>query len=158
MDIQSASNFERLYFEAARRDGTETARAFQAFAENGAIDIPPKALEAMADLFTGIAIGEDETARTILATYNETGELIDPHTAVAMAAAHRLKADLDGPLVVLSTAHAAKFPEAVEAAARVAPTLPSAANHLAGRAERFDHLPNDVEAVKAYVRDFAGPA
>jgi threonine synthase len=155
MDIQSASNFERLYFEAARRDGTETARAFQAFAENGAIDIPPKAFEAMAETFTGLAIGEDEVARTILSTFNETGELIDPHTAVAVAAAHRLRADLPGALVALSTAHPAKFPEAVEAAARVTPIMPPAAEPLAARAERFDHLPADAEAVKAYVRDFA---
>jgi threonine synthase len=41
MDIQVASNFERLYFESVRRDGVETSRAFQAFAETGALDIPP---------------------------------------------------------------------------------------------------------------------
>lgn len=155
MDIQSASNFERLYYEAARRDGTETARAFQAFADNGAIDIPPKAFEAMAETFTGLAVSEGEVSRTILATYNETGELIDPHTAVAVAAAHRLRAELPWPMVALSTAHPAKFPEAVEAAARVAPAMPPAAQPLAAKPERFDHLPADAEAVKTYVRDFA---
>jgi threonine synthase len=158
MDIQSASNFERLYFEGVRRDGVETAHAFLAFAETGAFDIPPKAFETMTETFAGLAIGEDEVGRTILSTFNETGELIDPHTAVAVAAAHRIGAGAEGPLVVLSTAHPAKFPEAVEAAARVAPVLPTAAQHLAGKVERFDHLPAEAEAVKAYVRAFAEEA
>lgn len=57
MDIQSASNFERLYFECVRRDGVETARAFAAFAETGGVDIPPQALAAMRETFTGVAVG-----------------------------------------------------------------------------------------------------
>ncbi|MCW5760225.1 MAG: threonine synthase, partial [Phenylobacterium sp.] len=119
MDIQSASNFERLYFEGVKRDGTETARAFEAFAKAGVIDIPPGALSAMQATFTGVAVGEDETVKTIVSTLNETGELIDPHTAVAVAALSHVK--LDGPTVVLSTAHPAKFPEDVARASGVTP-------------------------------------
>ena len=59
------------------------------------------------------------------------------------------------PMVALSTAHPAKFPDAVEAAARIAPAMPPAAQPLAAKPERFDHLPADAESVKAYVRDFA---
>ncbi|MEJ0066890.1 MAG: hypothetical protein WDM85_16930 [Caulobacteraceae bacterium] len=80
MDIQAASNFERLYFETTDRDPLETARAFEAFAAQGAIDVPPRTLTAMRGLFAAAAVDEDETARTILATLNETGELVDPHT------------------------------------------------------------------------------
>lgn len=155
MDIQSASNFERLYYEAARRDGVETARAFQAFAENGAVDIPPKAFEAMGETFTGIAIGEDDVARTILSTYNETGELIDPHTAVGVVGMQRARAVTAAPIVVLSTAHAAKFPETVSAATGETPVMPRNAAHLSAKAERFDRLPADAETIKAYVRAFA---
>lgn len=155
MDIQSASNFERLYFECVRRDGVETARAFKAFAEAGAIDIPPAALASMRETFVGFGIGEAETSRTMLATLNETGELIDPHTAVAVAALKRLNADRT-PVVVLSTAHAAKFPEAVSAATGETPKVPRVAQALAGKAERFDRLPADAETIKAYVADFAG--
>jgi threonine synthase len=154
MDIQSASNFERLYFECVRRDGLETERAFKAFADAGVIDMPPQVLAAMRELFTGMAIGEGETARTLLSTLNETGELIDPHTAVGVAAMLRSRG-LGAPIVVLSTAHAAKFPEAVQAAAGVVPALPRGALDLAQRPERFDRLPNDADAVKAYVRAFA---
>ncbi|HPA40227.1 MAG TPA: threonine synthase, partial [Phenylobacterium sp.] len=115
MDIQSASNFERLYFEAVRRDGLETGRAFKAFAETGVIDIPPQALATMRETFSGTAVGEGDTSRTIVATLNETGQMIDPHTAVAVAAFNRTRGVTE-PVIILSTAHAAKFPEAVHAA------------------------------------------
>jgi threonine synthase len=155
MDIQSASNFERLYFEGVNREATETARAFTAFADTGAIDVPPQAFAAMRELFRGASASEDDTARTMVATLNETGELIDPHTAVAMAALRRA-GDLEGPVVVMSTAHPAKFPEAVAKACGVTPGLPRGVADLADRPERFDRLPAEAETIKAYVRAFAG--
>jgi len=82
------------------------------------------------------------------------GEPVDPHTSVALSAPRPAIA-AETPLVVLSTAHAAKFPEAVEAATGVTPALPAKAGDLFARPERFDRLPADVEAVKAYVRKFA---
>jgi threonine synthase len=156
MDIQAASNFERLYFETTDRDPLETARAFEAFATQGAIDLPPRTLAAMRAFFAGAAVSEDETARTILATLNETGELVDPHTAVGLAAAARIgPASLATPLVTLSTAHPAKFPETVKDATGVEPPRPHNVFALAGRPERFDPIGADVAAVKAFVREFA---
>ena len=153
MDIQSASNFERLYFETVQREAVETARAFTAFAESGAIDVPPKAYAAMRQLFRGQAVSEADTARTMVRTLNETGELVDPHTAVALAALRRV--ELAGPVVVMSTAHAAKFPEAVAKACGVRPALPRGATDLAQRPERFDRLPAEADTIKAYVRAFS---
>ncbi|MBV9510681.1 MAG: threonine synthase [Caulobacteraceae bacterium] len=156
MDIQIASNFERLYFEAVEREGLETARAMRAFTETGAIEIPPKALAMIRQLFMGAGVSEAETSRAILSTLNASGELIDPHTAVGVAGAQRVgPARRTTPMVVLSTAHPAKFPEAVQAAAGVAPAMPPAAQGLAALPERIDRLPADLEAVKAYIRDFA---
>jgi threonine synthase len=155
MDIQVASNFERLYFEATERNALETARAFEAFARVGALDIPPHALAAMRGLFAGAAVSEAETARTILATLNETGELVDPHTAVGLAAAARIgPADPATPLVALATAHPAKFPESVEAAAGVAAPTPASVARMAQRRERYEPIAADVEAAKRYVREF----
>jgi threonine synthase len=154
MDIQTASNFERLYFEAARRDPAETAMAFAAFADEGAIDIPAAAFAAMQELFSGVSISEAETAATIALTLDESGELIDPHTAVGVAALGKA-GDLPGPVIVLATAHPAKFPEDVAKASGVTPDLPRGAANLAGRPERFDRLAADAEAIKAYVRAFA---
>jgi threonine synthase len=153
MDIQSASNFERLYFECVRRDPTETARALKAFGDAGAIDIPPQAHAMMRELFRGFCASEAETSRTMLATLNETGELIDPHTAVGVAGM-RL-AGTDAPVIVLSTAHPAKFPEAVAAASGRAPTLPPMVTAMAEKPERFERLPADAAAIKAHVRNFA---
>ena len=155
MDIQVASNFERLYFEASRRDAVETARAFGAFAVEGRIELPPQTLAYMRDGFEGTAIGEDETARTLLSTLNETGELVDPHTAVGLAAARRMTPSRT-PLIVLSTAHPAKFPDAVRAATGAEPTLHVRARGLLEKPERIDRLPADATAVKAYIRHFAG--
>jgi threonine synthase len=155
MDIQSASNFERLYFESVGREATETARAFEAFGKTGAIELPPQAYAAMRQLFRGLAIGEDETARTMVATLNESGELIDPHTAVGVAAAERAR-DVKAPLVILSTAHPAKFPDDVARITGVTPDLPRSVAAIAARPERFDRLPPDAETIKAYVRAFAG--
>ena len=157
MDIQIASNFERLYFEMVRRDGVETAHTFKAFAETGAVNVPPAALARMREIFSGMSVDEPQTARTILSVLNETGELIDPHTAVGVAAASRtVLLDPTTPLVVLSTAHPAKFPEAVMAASGQTPYAPRGTADLAARPERFDRLPADAETVKAYVRAFAG--
>jgi len=156
MDIQVASNFERLYFEAVGRDATETGRAFRAFAAQGVIDIPPKGLAAMRALLDGVAVSEEDTAKTILATLNETGELVDPHTAVGLAGAARApSAAGPAPVVVLSTAHPAKFPETVQQVTGAKPPSPRGADLLAGRAERFESIPADAEAAKAYIRQFA---
>ena len=158
MDIQVASNFERLYFECAGRDGSATADAFRGFTASGRLDIPPTVHAAMREAFDGVSVSEAQTAEAIAAALNQTGELIDPHTAIALAGADLAPSGRSAtPLIVLSTAHPAKFADAVGAAAGVIPALPRAARGLADRAERFDRLPADLEAVKAYVRAFALP-
>jgi threonine synthase len=158
MDIQVASNFERLFFECAGRDAIATAGAFRAFAQQGAMRPPDAVLAAMREVLTGVAIDEEDTARTIAATLRDTGHLIDPHTAVAVAGAARARPGSDAtPLVIVSTAHPAKFPEAVALASGVTPSPPAAVRARAGAAERIDRLPAQVEAVKRYVRAFARP-
>ena len=109
----------------------------------------------MRELFRGVAVSEEETAKTMLATLNETGELIDPHTAVGVRGALKIgPVDARTPVVVLSTAHAAKFPETVTPITSVEPKAPPRAQEIARKPEKFDHLPADIEAVKAYVRAF----
>ena len=98
--------------------------------------------------FSAHAIGEPETDMTIRSLAEETGVLADPHTAVAVAAARAESGQGSWPMVVMSTAHAAKFPDAVEAACGVRPALPP---RLAGpmtRPERVSRVTNDVEALK----------
>ena len=157
MDIQAASNFERLYFEGVNHQGVDTARAMRAFAETGVIDTPPSAMAMIRRLFRGWTVDEDETARTMVATHHLSGELIDPHTAVAIAAARRVGSPSpDVPLVALSTAHPAKFPETVLAATGVEVELPPQVVALKTRPERIQRLPADAEAVKSVVREVMG--
>lgn len=158
MDIQVASNFERLFFECADRDAVATGAAFRAFAAEGRVRTPPPVLAAMREGLTGAAVSEAETARTIAATLRDTGQLIDPHTAVAVAGAAQARPQATGaPLVIVSTAHPAKFPEAVAEASGAVPPTPAAVRARAGVPERIDRLPAEVDAVKAYVRAFARP-
>ena len=155
MDIQVASNFERLYFEASGRDGALTARDFADFAVSGRLHIPSQVLSDMRELFVGVSVDEATTTQTLGEVWADTGRLIEPHTAVAVAGAGQVATDHRGvPMVVLSTAHPAKFPETVFEATGVTPPAPVAARAIAQLPERFDHLPAQPEAVKAYVRAF----
>ena len=154
MDIQSASNFERLFFEATGRDAAATARAFEGFGATGEIETPAAALAEMRRMFRGVGVSEAETGEAIVQTLATTGQLIDPHTAVAVSALDRA-ADTPGPVVVLSTAHAAKFPEDVAKVSGLTPQAPRGAADLADRPERFERLPAETEVIKRYVRTFA---
>ncbi len=154
MDIQVASNFERLYFECAGRDSDLTAAAFEDFAATGAIDIPHNILAGMRETLTGVAVTEDETSLAMARVLADTGELIDPHTAVAVAGARACGAIQTAPLVILATAHAAKFPEAVNAATGATPSAPAGVGDRMTLPEVFDRLPADIDSIKAYVRAF----
>ena len=156
MDIQVASNFERLFFESAGRDAALTAGVFRDFAARGAVTLPTEVRKAMGETFVGTVVSEVETARTLMDIHHLTGEIIDPHTAIAVAGARKVRpAASRVPLVVVSTAHPAKFPEAVGAALGVTATAPPAVRRRAALAERIDRLPADPEAIKDYVRAFA---
>jgi threonine synthase len=157
MDIQVASNFERILFEALGRDGAWVARLYQQFAQSGGFDIPTAALGFLREHFDARAVDDDETHATMRAIYQDTGRLVCPHTAVAEAAAgNELDEDehrLGYPLVHLATAHPAKFPDTVERATGVRPQLPAKCADLFEREEKYDSLPADVESVKQYIRE-----
>jgi threonine synthase len=154
MDIQVSSNFERLLFEATGRDAGEVARLMQGLAQSGAFTVPPAALERIRKDFSSHRCDEDETRACIAATWKETGELLDPHTAVGYAAAR--KGDGAAPMVTLATAHPAKFPDAVEAASGVRPVAPARLAELMDRPERYDVLPGEFGAVSAYIETNSG--
>lgn len=157
MDIQVASNFERILFEALDRDGNHVRQLFDEFAQSDRFNIPPSALEFLREHFASWAIDDAETLGTMRATYETARHLVCPHTAVAIAAAGNEfdedHAKLDLPLVHLATAHPAKFPETVERATGVRPELPAKCADLFQRSEKFDSLPADAEAVKQYIRE-----
>ncbi|MCB1885338.1 MAG: threonine synthase [Geminicoccaceae bacterium] len=156
MDIQVASNFERLLFETGGCDGDATAAMMQGFKENRRLAVEGEALRRIQSAFVGAAVDEDETARTIRDAYARMGELLDPHTAVGVAAASRRRADLPGPVVCLATAHPAKFPDAVKKAAGVAPPRPVRLDAMLEGDERMVVLDNDLDALKALLIERLG--
>jgi len=151
MDIQVSSNFERLMFDAYGRDPQPVRGAMAALAQSRRFQVAGHALSEMRALFTADRALENETAAAIRSTLRETGYLLDPHTAVAVAVAEKESRDPAIPMVVLSTAHPAKFPDAVEAACGVRPGLPDWLSDLGSRRERVTVLPADQSAVEHHI-------
>jgi threonine synthase len=157
MDIQVSSNFERLLFELCGRNGATVTHLMTRFREERVMDLGPERLAMAREIFQSSGVDDDAVARVIDATYRTTGHLVDPHTAVGLAAAARHH-DPSIPMVCLATADPAKFPDAVEAASGVRPGLPEHLADLFERPERYVELPNDLAAVEAHVAaTTAGP-
>ncbi len=152
MDIQVASNFERLLFDLYDGDGAAVAGLMAGLAADGAFEIEPARLDAARGLFAAHHLDDAGTEAEIGRIHRETGMLIDPHSAIGVAAGRACRGDAGVPMIALATAHPSKFPEAVERATGVRPELPA---HLAGlydRPERCQTLPNDLAAVMCYIR------
>jgi threonine synthase len=151
MDIQISSNFERLIFDATGRDAAAVRAMMGSLAQSQRFALPPKALSEIRNQFNASRASEDEVAATIRTTLRETGAAIDPHTAVGIAVAEKEQRDPALPMIVLSTAHAAKFPDAVEAACGVRPQLPDWLADLPGRKENVTLLPPDQGQIERFV-------
>ena len=151
MDIQVSSNFERLLFDLAGRDGAAITGMMGEFDRNRAMTIPADMLAGARGLFSSASIDGDAMALALRWAQEKGGQIIDPHSAVGLAAARALDVDADIPVVTLATAHPAKFREAVERATGVRPPLPGRLGNLFDREERYTRLPGDYDAVKAFV-------
>jgi threonine synthase len=151
MDIQVSSNFERLLFDAYDRDAGAVRALMGSLAQSRRFQVSSPALKQMRALFTADRADEQESAATIRAWMREARYCADPHTAVALAVAEKEARDPSVPMVVLSTAHPAKFPDAVAAACGTRPALPDWLADLPKRAERVTKLPADQAAVERYV-------
>ena len=151
MDIQVSSNFERLLFDACGRDAGAIRAMMGSLAQSQRFAMPPKALSEMRNLFSADRASEDEVAATIRTTLRETGHFIDPHTAVGVAVAEKEHRDPAMPMIVLSTAHPAKFPDAVEAACGKRPELPDWLSDLETKKENITVLPPDQAQIERFV-------
>ena len=112
----------------------------------------PETLRQARQLFAAHRLSDSETLAAIKRVYDDTGQLLDPHSAIGVAAGRACRRPEDGPMVALATAHPAKFPDAVERATGVRPALPAPLADLYEREERYTVLPNDLAAVRAHVR------
>ncbi|KPF78849.1 threonine synthase [alpha proteobacterium AAP81b] len=156
MDIQVSSNFERLLFDLAGRDGTACAGMMAGFEARKALAIPGDQQAAAAAIFASERVDADAMRQALRWAATQCGEVIDPHTAVGLAAARR-QATGTTPMVTLATAHPAKFPDAVERACGIRPALPAQARGLMDREERYSTLPAELAAIEAFIADRAAP-
>ena len=150
MDIQVSSNFERLLFDVYGRDAGAIKKIMGELSSGG-FAIAEKPLKAIHAVFDAGRADEAETLATICTVHQESGYLLDPHSAVGVAIARKRK--VKTPYVALGTAHPAKFPDAVEKACGIRPALPPRFKDLTARKERFDVLPADLNAVARYVSE-----
>lgn len=157
MDISVASNFERIIHEAVGRDGAVLKQLYDGFAQSGSLDLPGPAHDMLKAHFDAFGVDDQETRWALADCYEQTGEVLCPHTAVGWRA--RFGGDeVAGPRVLLATAHPAKFPETVDSVLGIIPALPRHCADLYERAEAVVDLPADLSAVKAYIRQNIGTA
>jgi threonine synthase len=150
MDIQVASNFERILHEVLGGDGERVRRLYDQFAQSGGFDIPPEALEQLRMHFDAAAVNDAATQESMR---NHLPYVACPHTAVGLWALAAVREPLTEPIVALATAHPAKFPETVSEATGIHPSLPGYCADLLSRDEVLESLANDAEAVKGHIRE-----
>jgi threonine synthase len=159
MDIQVASNFERLLFELCGRDGGRVRGLISSLSQSGGFDMDTDTQKLVSRGFTSARVDEEATLQEIRRIHAETGEVIDPHSAVGTASARQARASgaipSETPIISLATAHPAKFPDAVERAIGKRPALPERMGDLMDRAEHASELPNDLVALQKFVTERA---
>lgn len=150
MDIQISSNFERFLFEANGRDAAAIRAQMGALAQGGRFEIGG-GLNHWREVFDAASASEDEVAAAIRQVKAESAYLMDPHTACGWVALEKRTVQADTPQIILSTAHPAKFPDAMEQITGVRPGLPERLSALMSDAERTTRLANDLKAVEGFV-------
>jgi len=157
MDIQVSSNFERLLFDLGGRDGAAMAEQMRGFEATRAMRLTNAQQQGAAGLFSSARIDANAMSNAIRWAYDGAGQIIDPHSAVGLAAALDSDVDPTVPIVTLATAHPAKFRDAVERATGVRPPLPSRLGNLFDREESYARLSADFDEVTAYIAERATP-
>jgi threonine synthase len=152
MDIMVSSNFERLLFDLYDRDGAAVDDVLTRM-NTETVSLDETKLAKARDVFDSYAVNDEVTVETIKTVFNETGYLLDPHTAIGVKAARECRRDTSIPMITMGTAHPVKFPDAIIKAGLEAPALPHHLTDLFEREERMHVLPNDLAAVQAFVAE-----
>jgi len=152
MDIQISSNFERYLFDLMGRDSESLGSLMRDIKNNGRFALDTEQMHKAREQFSAHRCDDEQTLKIMRRCYEETGIIIDPHTAVGLHGALATKDDPSIPIVNLACAHPAKFPDAVEKAIGIRPSLP---DHMAGLLDKPEYLtpmPNDLKKIEDYVQ------
>ena len=161
MDIMVSSNLERLLFEMGGRDGAALADLMLHFRSERTVTVPLDQLGWLREHFDAGRFTDPECLALMRRYHERSGVLLDPHTAVGVGVAERLRRSTGQgedatPMICLGTAHPAKFPDAVERATGIRPPLPPRLADLYDRTERYEVLPADVELVVGHIESSVG--
>ena len=151
MDIQIASNFERLIFDINNEDDVQTSEDMKNIKETGNYELDSKKLNKVNENFLSARMNEKETLEIISSVYKQFNVVLDPHTAIGYGAFD--KHNLSGNNIVLGTAHPSKFPHAIFRAIKTNANLPSELMFILDEKENYDTIENDVEKVKQFIKD-----
>jgi len=151
MDIQIASNFERLIYDLNSYNDTETKNIMIEIKRNGKYIIPKNKLEKIKRDFLSASINEEEVLNIIKNVYGKHKIILDPHTAIGYGALNKIK--LDGNNIVLATAHPCKFPEAIHRSIDIKPALPNELKYVLDEKENYDIISNNLEKIKLFIKD-----
>lgn len=165
MDIQVSSNFERALFDAYGRNSDIINTMMNQLKNGGGFELPANSnngsgtektgQHALKQHYDATRVSQEETSRIIKQVHRTTGYILDPHTAIGVHAGY-YNMTKDTPVVALGCAHAAKFPDAVEGACGVRPSLPPRLDNLFDLPERFSVQPNNLETLKSYILEKTG--
>ena len=149
MDIQVASNFERLIFDICSCDSEKTKKLMNELNENGEFKLGNEELKKIQEIFLAESLTEDETKSIISEVYNSEKVLIDPHTAVGVGVMKKIM--VKGKVVILATAHPSKFSDVVIKATSKKPELPENLKNILNKKEKYEKLTKDLKKVKNYI-------
>ena len=156
MDIQIASNFERYLYYLYKQDSQKVKEIMSSFAKTGSIEFSEEEQKMTQSDFSSASVTQEETLTTIAKVYDNTGYIVDPHTAVGICAADKLRKEFtDIPIICLATAHPAKFPDAVKKAIGKEPERPKNLKDLEKKKQHLKILPADISKVKDYISENA---
>jgi threonine synthase len=150
MDIQISSNFERLLFDAHAFDGDKINELMTIFNEHGLLSVEQSIMDDIKTKFDSYRVDKNETLSTIKAVYDDTGETLDPHTAIGMAAAKK-KQQGNIPMITLATAHPAKFPDAIKQAGVPEAEQPECLKGILHKPEVVVNIGNDLKKIAEYI-------
>ena len=153
MDIQVASNFERLIFDACSYNSDKTIKLMKDLSERGEFNLEKEELKKIKTNFCSESLSEEDTTSVIKDIYKNQKILIDPHTAVAIGAVNKMS--LEGNTVILATAHPSKFSETVMKATGIKPDLPENLQNILIGKEKYEKMPKDLKKIQNYILERA---
>ena len=151
MDIQIASNFERLLYDLNDGDDLQTIDAMKNIKENGKYTIDQKKLNEMNNNFLSSRMSEEEVLETIKIVYEKYNIVLDPHSAIGYGAFD--KVNLNGNNIVLATAHPCKFPNAIKRAINLKADLPEELMFVMNEKENYNIIDNNIDKVKQHIKE-----